>query len=87
MRGMTAAELIEELKRLEPNREVRLVLAGDETELEPVTRENIVTREGAILIKPYLAPMQRPEGDGGVQELNCHDRCEHARRCMFFEEA
>lgn len=84
MRGMTAAELIAELQHLEPHREVRLVLADDSE--EPVTRENIQHSKGAVLFKPYFAPMQKPVVDGGSQGRREHKRCVFARECMHFEE-
>ena len=80
-RGMTVAELIEELRGLPPQREVRFMLA-DNTE-EPLAREDIKASSsgpfGKILLKPTKAVAKSEEDED--------DRCSHANRCMHFDEA
>jgi len=82
MRGMTVAELIEELREFPQGREVRFVLSNDEE--EPLVREDIKTDgsgvRGKILLRPSLAARK-----GG--EIGSKCCCRHADECMHFEEA
>lgn len=81
MRGMTVAELIEELRGLEQGREVRFVLASDAE--EPLVRDDIKTESGGARGKVLLRPSIAARKGGGIGSECC---CRHADECMHFEE-
>ena len=83
-RGMTVAELIEELSKLPQGREVRFLL--DNYFEEPLARQDIKTsNEGArgkVLLKPTVAVGKAEDADDDDGE-----RCRYSHRCVHFREA